>query len=276
MPANSLIRNRDGDPASLLGLGGNDHTTPQIVDRAVRGGINYLFFYSTRFEGMVEGVRYACRDRRDSLVVATGTEDRSPDAIKRYAEEVSEQTGLDEIDLFFAEYVSPEEDLDTILGAEGALSAIEALKSEDRVRYVGVSVHDRALGERLITTGRFDVVMHRYNMAHRKSELNLLPAALELEIPVVAFTCTRWGSLLNGHRAWKGRVPSAADCYQFALANPAVQIAMTAPASIEDLDSNLRTLDANRGKEKNDPGDWREYGNLIYGEGTDAFETRWP
>ena len=275
LPENSLIRNRDGQRASLLGLGGNDQTTPQMVDRAIRGGINYLFFYSMRFEGMIEGVRYACRDRRDSLIVATGTEDRSPDAITRYVDEVSAQTGIDEVDVLFAEYVSPGEDLETILGDHGALAAIEGLKGEGRARYVGLSVHDRALGERIVATGRVDVLMHRYNMAHRKSEASLLPAALERDIPVIAFTCTRWGSLLRGHPTWEGPVPSAGDCYRFTVAHPAVHLAMTAPTNIADLDANLLAMMDNRLGE-NHPSDWREYGDLIYGEGLDAFETRWP
>ncbi len=266
------IRNRAGGDVSILGLGGNDRTTPQMVDRAVRSGINYLFFYSTRFEGMVEGVRYACRDKRDSIVVATGTEDRSPAAIKRFVDEVSAGVGIDVIDVLFAEYVSPDEDMACILGDGGAVGAIEELKSAGRVRYVGLSVHDRDLGTKIVETGRVDVLMHRYNMAHRKSEAQLLPTALTHNVPVVAFTCTRWGSLLRGHPDWHGSVPTGVECYRFALAHPAVELAMTAPGSVAELDANLQTLD---GKTV-DAGDWNAYGDLIYGQGMDAFETRWP
>ncbi len=48
--------------------------------------------------------------------------------------------------------------------------------------------------------------MHRYNMAHRGAEDRVLPAAVAFEIPVIAFTCTRWGSLLemSSRLGWRG------------------------------------------------------------------------
>lgn len=72
-------------------------------------------------------------------------------------------------------------------------------------------------------------------------------------------------------------MPSAADCYRFALGHPAVQVALTAPESLEHLRENLRALDP-AGEE---PGAaelaaQREYGDLVYGQGKDAFETEWP
>ncbi len=229
-----------------------------------------------RFDGMVEGLRRVCRDRRESLIVATGTEDRSPDAILAYADEVSERVGIEDVDVFFAEYVSPEEDLDTILGEDGALRTIESLKDQGRTRYVGASVHDRPLAERLVASGRVDVVMHRYNMAHRKSESNLLSTALDSQVPVVAFTCTRWGSLLQGHSEWTRRVPTPVDCYRFALSHPAVQVAMTAPSTVAELDVNLGVLQEDAPLADGVLTEWRVYGDLVYGQGMDAFETRWP
>jgi hypothetical protein len=48
-----------------------------------------------------------------------------------------------------------------------------------------------------------------------------------------------------------------------------------APASVGELDQNIQNTrtdlfsDADRSK-------WSEYGDLVYGDGMDAFETRWP
>ena len=117
--------------------------------------------------------------------------------------------------------------------------------------------------------------MHRYNMAHRGAEEAVLPEALERRIPVVAFTCTRWGGLPAGHPRWSGPVPTAADCYRFALGHDAVQVALTAPGSLEELQANLAVL------REPDPtaseiAAWRAYGDLVYGSGRDEFETRWP
>ena len=93
---------------------------------------------------------------------------------------------------------------------------------------------------------------------------------------MVAFTCTRWGSLLKGHRDWNGPVPTAVDCYRYVLRHPAVRLALTAPRTEADLRKNLTVL-----KVEDEPGAeeiarWEAYGRLVYGEGGDAFETRWP
>lgn len=264
----------NGTPASALGLGGNDQTSSRLVDRAVRGGINYLFFYSPQFDGMVDGIARACVRTRDRLVLATGTEDRSPPAIEAYVEDIRQRFDIDQIDLFYAEYISPGEDSDTIFGANGALATIESLVDKGIVRAVGATVHDRDLAIELIESGRIQVLMHRYNVAHRKSEQAVLPCAAEHGVPVVAFTCTRWGSLLRGHPEWGGAVPDAAACYRYALAHPSVRLALTSPRTVWELDENLEVLDTPESVA--DVEALRAYGDLVYGDGMDAFETRWP
>jgi aryl-alcohol dehydrogenase-like predicted oxidoreductase len=116
--------------------------------------------------------------------------------------------------------------------------------------------------------------MHRYNMAHRKAEDKVLPAAVQARIPVIAFTCTRWGSLLTGHPNWQDRVPQAADCYRYALQHPAVQLALTAPQTLTQLEENLSVLQAPV-LSSQEEALWQEYGTLVYGNGQDAFETEW-
>ncbi|MHC5830901.1 MAG: aldo/keto reductase, partial [Nostoc sp.] len=63
-------------------------------------------------------------------------------------------------------------------------------KDSGVVRYVGVTTHNRAIALEMIERHQCDVLMHRYNMAHRQAEQNVLPAAQKAGIPVVAFTCT--------------------------------------------------------------------------------------
>ncbi len=117
--------------------------------------------------------------------------------------------------------------------------------------------------------------MHRYNMAHRKAEERVLPAAQQAGIPVVAFTCTRWGSLLKGHPNWHKQVPQASDCYRYALGHPAVRLALTAPQTTKQLEENLNVLESPQ-LSSEAKALWQEYGALIYGRGQDAFDTQWP
>src|SRR5437588_148423 len=74
--------------------------------------------------------------------------------------------------------------------------------------------HDRALAKQLAGDRRVDVLMHRFNMAHRKATHEVFPAAIRTSTPVVAFTATRWGTLLEPHPQCNDDPPSAADCYR--------------------------------------------------------------
>lgn len=270
------MRTLAGKAVQPLGLAGSPDTRSGFASIARRAGVDFYFFYGLHIDGMVDGVNRLLRERRDDVFVATGTESRDPSEMRDCLNAVLAALDVDAVDLFFAEYVSPADDLDDVLGEGGAIDEIWKWKNEGKVRYVGATAHSRPLSLSLIGSGRVQVLMHRYNMAHRKSEEEVLPAAIDAGVPVVAFTCTRWGSLLEGHAGWPGRVPSAADCYRFALRHPAVHVALTAPATENHLRQNLTVLSEPREPAPDEMSTWKTYGDLVYGEGGDTFETRWP
>jgi predicted aldo/keto reductase-like oxidoreductase len=65
-------------------------------------------------------------------------------------------------------------------------------------------------------------------------------------MPVVVYTCLRWGALLRGTPDDPpGFVPPQAPLwYRFALQSPSVAVALMAPESREELDEDLTVLDA--------------------------------
>jgi aryl-alcohol dehydrogenase-like predicted oxidoreductase len=182
---------------------------------------------------------------------------------------------VDVLDVFFAEYIQPDDRIDDVFASGGVLDELCVWKTQGTIRYVGASVHDRTLARRLVQDPRIDVLMHRYNMAHRKATNDVFPAAIETQTPVVAFTATRWGTLLTHRTEWPGDPPSAADCYRYCLAHPAVKLVLTAPRSLNELDENLEVLDKPT-MSKRDRVRWERFGDLVHGCGKDAFETRWP
>jgi aryl-alcohol dehydrogenase-like predicted oxidoreductase len=143
------------------------------------------------------------------------------------------------------------------------------------VRFVGATAHDRSLATRLAADPRVDVLMHRFNMAHRKAALEVFPAAAKARTPIVAFTATRWGTLLEPYAEWPGPPPTASDCYHYCLAQPAVQVVLTAPRSLAELEQNLAVLELPPMSKQN-LGQWQRFGDLVYGAGKGAFETSWP
>ncbi|MBT3605831.1 MAG: aldo/keto reductase [Candidatus Latescibacteria bacterium] len=266
------LQTQQNEPLCPLGLAGNPDGGSGCVTDAVRAGINAFFFYNLSFKALIHEIKETATAQRASMFVATGTEDRDVAGVRAYFNEVQKALQLDTVDAFFAEYVAPGDSLDDV---RRVLDEIHQWKMDGKVRYVGASVHDRSLALQLLQGGHIDVLMHRYNMAHRKSEDEVLPLAVKMGIPVVSFTNTRWGSLLKGHAKWQGSVPSAADCYRFVMRHPAVKLAWTAPSNVTELQANMACIDAPR-MTGDEVAQWKTYGDLIYGDGTDAFEMRWP
>jgi aryl-alcohol dehydrogenase-like predicted oxidoreductase len=115
-------------------------------------------------------------------------------------------------------------------------------------------------------------------MAHRKATDEVFPAAVRSQTPVVAFTATRWGTLLESHAEGNGDPPSAADCYRFCLAQPAVHVVLTAPKTLQELNENLVALKSLPMSVKARR-HWEQFGDMIYrrgGRSSHDFESRWP
>ena len=265
------LRTLDNSPLSVLGLAGNQSMEPRIIQSALAAGVNYFFFYNLSFESLLSGLKPLLKQRREKILVATGSESRKKNSLDQYLELVRHRLNIDIVDVFFIEYISPADDLAQI---KTLLEELHNWKEKGWIRYVGVTFHNRPIGIKLIENEQFDLLMHRYNMAHRKAEQDVLPAAKSADIPVIAFTCTRWGSLLKGHPNWSGKIPTAADCYRYALTNNAVRIALTAPETLTQFNENLQVL-KNPFLSSSEKSLWQSYGNLIYGNGQDSFETKW-
>jgi aryl-alcohol dehydrogenase-like predicted oxidoreductase len=96
-----------------------------------------------------------------------------------------------------------------------------------------------------VRQGKLDVLMMRYNAAHRGAEQEIFPHLGASNPGVVSYTATRWGRLLKRPRGWPAteRVATAGDCYRFVLTNPSVNVSLTAPRSRAELRENLAALE---------------------------------
>ena len=259
-----------GQPASILGLAGQSIDAATVL-LAFEAGINYFFFYNLESENFLSGLKSLLLTKREQVLVATGSENRDIQSLRNYLDSVRHRLDVEQLDVFFIEYVSPADDITQV---QVLLDELCSWKDSGVVRYVGVTTHNRAIALEMIQRHQCDVLMHRYNMAHRKAEEDVLPAAQKAGIPVVAFTCTRWGTLLKGHHNWQLQPPTAADCYRYGLNHPGVRLALTAPKTRQQLEENLAVLHAPQ-ISKQEVAKWQKYGNLIYGTGQDAFDTQW-
>jgi len=232
-----------GDVCRLgLATRGNTRLDADAVLEAVDRGVNYLNWCGHP-DGMREAVR-SLGSRRGEVFVAVQLESRTAAAARRELRRLCAELNTDYLDVVTYYYVEHPDEWREITSAGGAAEVVEAARHDGRVRAIGLTSHQRPLAA-AVAEGRLDLLMVRYNAAHRGAERDVFPVTAKSSTPVVAFTCLRWGALLQPTPDDPSDFspPSAVDCYRFTLAHPAVSVALMAPDGVAELRQNLMLLD---------------------------------
>ncbi len=230
-----------------LATRGNTHLDQDAVFKAIECGVNYLNWCGHP-DGMQECIRQLS-DRRDTVFVAVQLHARSADDARRELDWFLTQLDTQYLDVVTYYYVEHPSEWSEIIGAGGAAEVIEQAKVDGTVRAIGLTSNQRMLAAQAALSGRLNLLMVRYNAAHRGAEADVFPVTNEYQLPVVAFTCLRWGALLK--RTPDDPPPfrafAAKDWYRFVLCQAAVSVALMAPDGTAELDDNLSLLDEWRG-----------------------------
>ena len=239
--ASPVVLGRTGLRVGRIGLGASYGVSALSIERAFHErGVNYFYWGSIRRRGMRDAVRHLAPAHRSGIVVALQSYDRTGLLMAPFVTRGLRALAIDRADVL-------------ILGwhqrpvSRRVLDAALRLKERGLVGHLAMSGHDRGLIGRLAADPAqpFDILMFRYNAAHRGADTEILPLLAPANRPgTVAYTATRWGRLLDPKRMPEGeRPPAAADCYRFALTDPRVNMVLAGPANDEELDGALTALD---------------------------------
>jgi aryl-alcohol dehydrogenase-like predicted oxidoreductase len=224
-----------------IGLSASYRPGEAAIRRAMDAGVNLFFAYSIDRQ-MTKVLRAIPPGERERQVFVTGGYNlgfnRRPN-LRRVLEKCLRRLRIDYLDVFLFMGVLKPAHL-----SDFTLEQMQRLKEEGRIRAIGISCHDQEFLEVLARGGDLDVLMLRYNAAHRGAESRVFPALGEHGPGVISYTATRWGRLLRRPRSWPrdAPIPSARQCYRFALTDPHVDVALTAPSNAQQLDENLGAL----------------------------------
>ncbi len=230
---------RTGLQVSPLGLGASYGVSQEACLRAFDRGVNYWFWGSARTAGMAQAIRALGPAHRDELVIVLQCYVRFPWLIGGSVERALSTLHIDYADVLLLGWY------DRAPGPR-VMAAVEDLRGRGRFRHLALSTHRRSLIANLANEGRFDIYHVRYNAAHTGAERDVFPFLPKEKGPgIVAFTCTRWGDLLNPGKMPAGESPlSAADCYRFALSSAHVDVATCGPKNDDEMAQALGALDA--------------------------------
>jgi aryl-alcohol dehydrogenase-like predicted oxidoreductase len=221
--------------------------------------IQYVF-WSPRMKGLTLALHDALsRDRERYAISAGPLVGYFPGAIRRAAEGALRTLGTEYLDVFQLYWLGK---MSAFTGA--VQEEMVKLREEGKVRALGVSIHNRPRAGKLAEDSILDLLMIRYNAAHRGAEQDIFPRLAKRRPAVVAYTATAWRKLLRAPRSWKGRVATAGDCYRFCLTSPYVDVVLAGPRSAGELRENLAAVDVGP-LSPDEMGFMREFGRAVHG-----------
>ncbi|MBI4612049.1 MAG: aldo/keto reductase [Planctomycetes bacterium] len=232
---------RTGLSATPLALGGlairgaappAPGLSPEDVERAFHEhGVN-TFFVTRHMTALAEGVRRLVRaGHREELTLVSAASLPFGWAVRGAWEKNARALGVDSIDVWLLGWVRARWHV-----RGGTWRAMRRLKEEGKVRALGFSCHDRILAAELARELAVDVLMIRYNAAHRGAEREIFESLGPGCPPVISYTATRWGMLLVPlpEHGFPNAL-TAPECYRFVLAHPGVGVALCAARSYQEI-----------------------------------------
>ncbi|MEV0419918.1 aldo/keto reductase [Streptosporangium canum] len=214
---------QEGPEVSAIGLGcmgmsefygaADEAESVEVIHRALDLGVTFLDTADMYGRGHNEElVGRAIRDRRDEVVLATKfgivrTEDParrgidgSPAYVKKAADASLQRLGVDHIDLYYLHRRDPAVPVEETVGAMGELVA------EGKVGRIGLSEVSAETLRKAHATHPIAALQSEYSLFTRGLEEEILPAARELGIALVAYSPISRG-LLGGTLAPAGELP---------------------------------------------------------------------
>ena len=230
---------RSGLVVGPLGVAGGYGVDSAAIRRAVDRGCTYLYHGSRRAPGMRTAVReLVAAGRRDELVVVLQSYARWPWLIEvRLSRELA-VLGLDHADVLLLGWYNDRP-------SARVLERVARLHEKGMFRHLAVSGHRRPAFVDFAADPRYSILHIRYNAAHPGAEQDVFPHLPSEGRPgIVAFTATRWGSLLSASKMPPGEAPlRGRDAYRFVLTNPDFNVCMTGPKNAAELEEALAALD---------------------------------
>jgi len=229
-----------GIVVSRLGFSASYRPGVRAVHVAIEEGINFFFGFGMDTQ-LTKGLREIFKGEREKLFLATGAYNfiiGYPN-LRRTLEKRLRQFGTDYIDSFLFLGVMKEKEF-----PRKVLDEMIRFKEEGKVRSIGISCHNRAFLGKLASDGVLDVLMLRYNAAHRGAEQDVFPYLGKHNPGVISYTATRWTELMRRPRNWPkdGKVPDAGMAYRFVLTDPHVHVCLTAPRNEKELRDNIAAV----------------------------------
>lgn len=225
---------KSGFEVSVIGFGGipiqrlDGEAVYELLLEAHKQGINFID--TARGYTVSEGLFGYALEKigREKFIVATKSVARTYDAIKKEINISLRDLKTDYIDLFQFHNVKSEEELDTIMGGNGAYEAVKEYQEKGIIKKIGITSHSADLLKIAIEIDYFTTIQFPYNPVERQGE-PIFRRAKERDLGVIIM------KPLAG-----GAIPKGELCLRYILENDDVTVAIPGMESVEQVVENAQ------------------------------------
>ncbi|MBM9537112.1 aldo/keto reductase [Desulfobulbus alkaliphilus] len=236
-----------GRKVSIFGLGGEStlerverqDDAVAIIDRAIDLGVNYIDTSPTYGGGGSEiNIGKVMARRRREVFLTSKTHDRSYDGTMRLIEGSLERLQTDYLDLYQVHNLRVGHELDRVLGRNGAILAMEKLKSQGVIKHIGITGHkDPDLLVRGIESYDFDTILLTLNAGdihYAPFKTGLLQKAVAKRMGIIAMKVTAVNRIVR-----PAGILSMEEALGYTLSHP-VATAIVGISKLDQIDENVR------------------------------------
>ena len=226
---------KTGLTISRMGFGGipiqriDAEGTRKLLHEMADKGINYIDT-ARGYTVSEEYLGYAMEGIRDKFVVATKSMARTKEAMAADIETSLRNLRTDHIELYQVHNPSMEQ-LDQVIGKDGALKALMEAREAGRVGHIGLTCHSVQVFERALELDWVETIMFPYNIVESQGE-ELIRKCTEKNVGFIAM------KPLAG-----GAIEDASLALRYICANKNVTVVIPGMAEEGELDENIQACE---------------------------------
>lgn len=234
MPYGKEIIRKIRFEVSIVGFGGipiqrtDKDLAVELLQAAHDEGINFIDT-ARGYNNSEELLGHALNTiGRDKFILASKSFAKDYEGIKKDVEISLSELNIDYIDLFQFHNVPSREILDSMLEEGGALTALEELVEEGKIKEIGITSHSAEVLDYALDFDVFTTIQFPYNPVERQGE-EIFKKAKKNNVGVIIM------KPLAG-----GAIPKGEICLRFIFENENVTVAIPGMENVEQIKENAR------------------------------------
>ncbi len=199
---------RSGLKVSAVGFGGipiqrlSQDEAISVIRRALELGVNFIDTAS-RYGDSEEKIGAAIRGRRNGVVLASKSPERTRDGILAEVDRSRRRLGVEKVDLYQLHGVSKPDAWERASGPAGALEGLKEARERGWIDHIGFTSHSLDLSLELVEEEAFETIQFPFNLVTAGPRERLIPRARDRNLGFIVMKPLCGGMYTNANLAFK-------------------------------------------------------------------------